>query len=174
MLASGELDALYRECTWQLCDAGAHQVLDLENHFVFVNLRRGRWLAPMRPETVYDLAGSLKRRLGARVPQGWTPHWFRHSHASALQIGRIASDASFGRSRERMLPAAQRAALGRGQRAGAPGGARDLGYRQLVALDARMRQLIRLRWVTACCIRLAFDASGLAGLHQAHHRASRG
>ena len=27
-------------------DAGAHQALDLENHFVFVNLCRGRWLAP--------------------------------------------------------------------------------------------------------------------------------
>jgi len=47
---SDELDRLHSEYVWQLCDAGAHQVLDLENHFVFVNLLRGRWLAPMRPE----------------------------------------------------------------------------------------------------------------------------
>lgn len=86
---SDELERLHSEYLWQLCDAGAHQVLDLENHFVFVNLRRGRWLAPMRPETVYDLAVSLKRRLGARVPQGWTPHWFRHSHASALLLAGV-------------------------------------------------------------------------------------
>ena len=53
---------------------------------MFVNLRRGQWLAPMRPETVYDLVAALKRRLGSRTPAGWTPHWFRHSHASALLL----------------------------------------------------------------------------------------
>ncbi|MGO9081225.1 MAG: tyrosine-type recombinase/integrase, partial [Streptosporangiaceae bacterium] len=83
---SDGLERLHSEYVWQLCDAGAHRVLDLENHFVFVNLRRGEWLAPMRPETVYDLVASLKRRLGGRVPPGWTPHWFRHSHASALLL----------------------------------------------------------------------------------------
>jgi len=86
---SDELERLHSEYAWQLCDAGAHQVLDLENNFVFVNLRRGEWLAPMRPETVYDLVASLKRRLGGRVPQGWTPHWFRHSHASALLLAGV-------------------------------------------------------------------------------------
>ncbi len=175
VFVSDELDALYGEYAWQLCEAGADlAVPDLDAAPVFVNLAGGTRFAPWRPGSVYDLVTRLRRDLAGQVPAGWAPHRMRHSHATALQIGRIASDASFGRSRERMLPAAQRAALGRGQRAGAPGGARDLGYRQLVALDARMRQLIRLRWVTACCIRLAFDASGLAGLHQAHHRASRG
>ena len=86
---SDELERLHSEYVWQLCDAGAHQVLDLENHFVFVNLRRGQWLAPMRPETVYDLVASLKRRLGGNVPPGWTPHWFRHSHASALLLAGV-------------------------------------------------------------------------------------
>jgi integrase/recombinase XerD len=80
---SDDLERLHSEYLWQLCDAGAHQALDLENHFVFVNLRRGRWLAPLRPETVYDLVAALKRRLGSRTPARWTPHWFRHSHASA-------------------------------------------------------------------------------------------
>ena len=47
-----KLERLHSEYVWQLCDAGAHRVLDLENHFVFVNLRCGQWLAPLRPETV--------------------------------------------------------------------------------------------------------------------------
>ncbi len=71
---------------WQLCDAGAHHVLDLENWWVFVNLQRGPWLAAMRPETVYDLIDVLKKRLGGSVPSGWTPHWLRHSHATALLL----------------------------------------------------------------------------------------
>ena len=41
----------------------------------------------MRPETVYDKVASLKRRLGGSVPAGWTPHSFRHTHASALTPG---------------------------------------------------------------------------------------
>ena len=34
-----ELERLHSEYLWQLCDGGAHQAVDLENHFVFVNLR---------------------------------------------------------------------------------------------------------------------------------------
>jgi len=83
---SDGLERLHSEYLWQLCDADAHRAVDLGNHFVFVNLRRGEWLAPMRPETVYDLVGALKRRLGPKTPPGWTPHWFRHSHASALLL----------------------------------------------------------------------------------------
>jgi site-specific recombinase XerD len=83
---SDTLERLHSEYVWQLCDADAHRALDLEQHFVFVNLRRGRWLAPMRPESVYDLVGSLKRRLGPAVPADWTPHWLRHTHASALLL----------------------------------------------------------------------------------------
>jgi integrase len=83
---SDELERLHSEYMWQLCDAGAHLEVDLASHFVLVNLRGGRWLAPMRPETVYDKVASLKRRLGGAVPGGWTPHWFRHTHASALLL----------------------------------------------------------------------------------------
>jgi site-specific recombinase XerD len=83
---SDALERLHSEYLWQLCDADAHRAVDLENHFVFVNLRRGQWLAPLRPETVYDVVASLKRRLGSAVPAEWTPHWFRHSHASALLL----------------------------------------------------------------------------------------
>lgn len=83
---SDELERLHSEYVWQLCDADAHRLVDLPNHFVFVNLRGGQWLAPLRPETVYDQVAALKRRLGPAVPAGWTPHWFRHTHASALLL----------------------------------------------------------------------------------------
>jgi integrase len=83
---SDELERLHSEYVWQLCDADAHRLVDLPDHFVFVNLRGGRWLAPLRPETVYDQVSALKRRLGPAVPAGWTPHWFRHTHASALLL----------------------------------------------------------------------------------------
>ena len=83
---SDELERLHSEYVWQLCDADAHRLVDLPDHFVFVNLRGGRWLAPLRPETVYDQVNALKRRLGPAVPAGWTPHWFRHTHASALLL----------------------------------------------------------------------------------------
>jgi integrase/recombinase XerD len=83
---SDELERLHSEYIWQLCDAGAHDQVDLRGHFVFVNLRGGQRLAPMRPETVYDKVASLKRQLSGRVPAGWTPHWFRHTHASALLL----------------------------------------------------------------------------------------
>ena len=83
---SDELERLHSEYVWELCDVGAHRAVDLGNHFVFVNLHRGQWLAPLRPESVYDQVAALKRRLGNRVPPGWTPHWFRHTHASALLL----------------------------------------------------------------------------------------
>jgi len=60
-----ELERLHSEYIWQLCDADAHRVVDLGNHFVFVNLHRGRWLAPLRPESVYDQVAALKRSWGA-------------------------------------------------------------------------------------------------------------
>jgi integrase/recombinase XerD len=83
---SDELERLHSEYVWQLCDADAHRLVDLQNHFVFVNLHRGQWLAPLRPETVYDQVAALKRKLGNAVPADWTPHWFRHTHASALLL----------------------------------------------------------------------------------------
>jgi len=52
---------------------------------LWVNLDRPPLLAPLREATVRDKVGALKRRgIG---PPGWTPHWFRHSHATALLLG---------------------------------------------------------------------------------------
>ena len=79
------------------------------------------------------------------------PHMLRHTFVTTMQIGRIASDASFGRSRERLLPAAQRAALQRRHPAGAPGGGGDLGLHRPSVSDATMMRLVPLRGVLHRC-----------------------
>ena len=49
---------------------------------LLVNLGRPPLLAAIREGTVRDKVTALKKKgIG---PAGWTPHWFRHSHASAL------------------------------------------------------------------------------------------
>jgi integrase len=73
---------------------------------LLVNLDRPPLLAAIWEGTVRDKVTALKKR--GTGPAGWTPHWFRHSHASALQIGRIAFDATFPESSESPLPAVQR------------------------------------------------------------------
>ncbi len=90
LYVSAELDRLYGEYVWQLCDAGADLAGgDLDQACVFVNLSREPRFAPWRPESVYDLVGRLRRELAAQVPAGWTPHWFRHSHATALLLAGV-------------------------------------------------------------------------------------
>ena len=59
---------------------------DLDTHFVFVNLVAGQRFAPMRAETVYAKVDSLTRRSAGFLPEGWTPHWLRHTHATALLL----------------------------------------------------------------------------------------
>ena len=84
-------------------------------------------------------------------PARVTPHQWRHTLGTRLKIGRIASDASFGRSRERLLPAAQRAALQRRHPAGAPGGGGDLGLHGPSVSDATMMRLVALRGAPRRC-----------------------
>ena len=87
---SDELDRLYGEYLWQLCEAGADlAVPDMDAAPVFVNLAGGTRFAPWRPESVYDLAGRLRRDLAGQVPAAWTPHWMRHSHATALLMAGV-------------------------------------------------------------------------------------
>jgi integrase/recombinase XerD len=86
LYVSDDLERLYSEYTWSLVDAGAADVVDLEDHYVFVNLARGRRFAPLRPETVYAKVRAIKAHLGPAVPADWSPHWFRHTHASALLL----------------------------------------------------------------------------------------
>ena len=51
---------------------------------LLVNLTRPPLLAALREGTVRDKTASLRKKgIG---PAGWTPHWFRHSHATALLL----------------------------------------------------------------------------------------
>ena len=51
---------------------------------LLVNLDRPPLLAPLREGTVRDKVNALRRKgIG---PVGWSPHWFRHSHATALLL----------------------------------------------------------------------------------------
>jgi integrase len=90
VFVSDELDALYGEYAWQLCEAGADlAVPDLDAAPVFVNLAGGTRFAPWRPGSVYDLVTRLRRDLAGQVPGAWTPHWMRHSHATALLLSGV-------------------------------------------------------------------------------------
>jgi site-specific recombinase XerD len=90
LYVSDELDRLYGEYVWQLCEVGADLATDdFDATCVFVNLDREPRFAPWRPESVYDLVDRLHRQLSGQVPQTWTPHWMRHSHATALLLSGV-------------------------------------------------------------------------------------
>jgi integrase len=55
---------------------------------LLMNLQRPPLLAALREGTVRDKTAALRRR-GIGAP-GWTPHWFRHSHATALLLAGTA------------------------------------------------------------------------------------
>jgi len=53
-----------------------------DREFLFVNLDREPLFSPLRETTVRAKVSALKRQgIG---PKGWTAHWLRHTHASAL------------------------------------------------------------------------------------------
>lgn len=88
MYVGDDLEALYAAYVWSLVDAQIDMVVpDLPNHFVFVNATSaGPQFAPMRPETVYAAVRSVTRRAAGQIPEQWTPHWLRHTHATALLL----------------------------------------------------------------------------------------
>lgn len=80
------LDRLYGDYVWWLCDRGADAVIDdWGSSYIFCNTVREPLYAPLRPESVYAHLRSVKRRL-PQVPAAATPHWFRHTHATALLL----------------------------------------------------------------------------------------
>ena len=61
---------------------------DWDRAYVFCNMHRSPMFAPLRPESVYAHLASMKRRVPA-LPAGLTPHWFRHTHATALLLAGV-------------------------------------------------------------------------------------
>ncbi len=91
IFVSDELDRLYGEYLWRLCDAGADgSVGDLDSWWVFVNLAREPRFGPLRAETVAWQVRRLRRRFPAELPAAFTPHWLRHTHATALLLSGVA------------------------------------------------------------------------------------
>jgi len=87
LYVSDGLDRLYAEYLWQLCDAGMDTVVaSMDVGYVFVNLAGGQRFAPMRPETIYKLVNRIRRELAGQVPPQFSPHWFRHTHATAMLL----------------------------------------------------------------------------------------
>ena len=55
---------------------------------LLVNLERPPLLAALREGTVRDKTAALQKKgIG---PPGWTPHWFRHTHATALLLAGVS------------------------------------------------------------------------------------
>lgn len=80
------LDRLYADYVWWLCDQGADALVeDWDNAYIFCNTRRQPLFGPLRPESVYAHLRAVKRRL-PQLPAAMTPHWFRHTHATALLL----------------------------------------------------------------------------------------
>ena len=75
---------------WQLVDVGADELVEnLNTHFVFVNLAGGPLFAPLRPESVYTKVRSITKGARGVLPQQWSPHWLRHTHATALLLSGV-------------------------------------------------------------------------------------
>lgn len=90
LFVSDELDRLYGDYLFDLCERGAElRVDDLDSHWIFVNLEREPRFRPLRPETVRSQVLRLRRDLAGRVPERFTPHWLRHTHATALLLSGV-------------------------------------------------------------------------------------
>lgn len=66
------------------CRAAESGVVLTEQHPLLVNVARPPLMAALRETTVREKVAALRRR--GMGPSDWTPHWFRHTHASALLL----------------------------------------------------------------------------------------
>jgi integrase len=80
-----DLERLFADYLTHLaCTAGQLGIVVTANSALLVNLQRPPLLAALREGTVRDKTAALRKKgIG---PPGWTPHWFRHSHATALLL----------------------------------------------------------------------------------------
>lgn len=82
---SADLERLFADYLTHLACRAAGLGLDVSpGSPLLVNMDRPPLLAAIREGTIRDKVTALKKKgIG---PAGWTPHWFRHSHASALLL----------------------------------------------------------------------------------------
>jgi integrase len=87
--AGSDLERLFADYLTHLsCRASEWGVAVSADSALLVNLQRPPLLAPLREGTVRDKTAALQRKgIG---PPGWTAHWFRHSHATALLLAGTA------------------------------------------------------------------------------------
>ncbi|WP_433237544.1 tyrosine-type recombinase/integrase [Streptosporangium sp. CA-135522] len=84
-----ELDRLYGDYVWALCELGADvEIDDWDSAYVFCNLHRGTRFGLLRAEVVYKHLDATKKRVPA-LPAAMTPHWYRHTHATALLLAGV-------------------------------------------------------------------------------------
>lgn len=81
----GDLERLFADYLTHLaCRAAGLGIAVAADSPLLVNLERPPLLAALREGTVRDKTAALRKKgIG---PAGWTPHWFRHSHATALLL----------------------------------------------------------------------------------------
>jgi integrase len=86
---SADLERLFADYVTHLaCRAAETGIAVTAEDPLWVNLARPPLLAALRESTVRDKTEALRRKgIG---PAGWTPHWFRHSHATALLLAGTA------------------------------------------------------------------------------------
>ncbi len=86
---SADLERLFADYVTHLaCRAAEAGIAVTVEDFLWVNLDRPPLLAALRESTVRDKTEALRRKgIG---PARWTPHWFRHSHATALLLAGTA------------------------------------------------------------------------------------
>lgn len=86
VFVGSRLDRLYGDYVWWLCDRGADAAIeDWDANYIFCNVYRQPLFAPLRTESVYKHLDRMKR-LVPELPPAVTPHWFRHTHATALLL----------------------------------------------------------------------------------------
>ena len=81
----GDMEQLFGDYLTHLaCRAAEFGIAITAHSPLLVNLQRPPLLAALREGTVRDKTTALRRKgIG---PAGWTPHWFRHTHATALLL----------------------------------------------------------------------------------------
>ncbi len=80
-----DLERLFADYLTHLaCRAAALGLAVTADSPLLVNLQRPPFLVALREGTVRDKTTALRKQ-GIGAP-GWTPHWFRHSHATALLL----------------------------------------------------------------------------------------